>query len=113
MARKPSTPASGSLPEAPSSEIVLYQTEDGRSRVQVRLDDETVWLTQAGMAELYQTTPQNITLHIRTIYEDGEAEPGATCKEYLQVQTEGARQMRRQRRSRGLPGQGLPLGRRG
>ena len=61
----------------------------------MRLEDETVWLTQAGMAELYQTTAQNITLHIRTIYGDGEAQPEATCKEDLQVRTEGARQVRR------------------
>jgi len=85
-------------PEAPNTEIILYQTEDGQSRVQVRLEDETVWLTQAGMAELYQTTPQNVTLHIKAIYEDGEAEPEATCKDFLQVQTEGVRQIQRMRK---------------
>lgn len=78
---------SNDLPEkrATSSEILFYQTENGTSRIEVRLEDETVWLTQALMAELFQTTPQNITLHIRGIYRDGELVEGATCKEYLQV----------------------------
>ena len=85
-----------------SSEIVLYQTEDGKTRLQVRLENETVWLTQAAMAELFQTTPQNITLHLRNIYEEGElAEPG-TCKDFLQVQDEGSRQVHRSRKSYNL-----------
>ena len=54
------------------SHIVLYQTEDGQSRVQVRLENETVWLTQNMMAELYQTTKQNISLHIQNIFGEGE-----------------------------------------
>jgi len=85
------------LPEktGPGSEIVLYQTEDGRSRIQVRLEGETVWLTQAGLAELYQTTPQNITLHTRSIYQEGELLEEATCKEYLQVRREGNRHVQR------------------
>ena len=49
------------------SELILYQTEDGKTRLEVRLQDETVWLTQAGIAELYQTTPQNVTLHLKAI----------------------------------------------
>jgi hypothetical protein len=56
----------------PKSEIILYQTEDGRTRVQCRFENETVWMTQALMAELFQTTPQNITLHLRAIYAEGE-----------------------------------------
>ena len=79
----------------PLSEIILYQTEDGQTRISVRLEDETVWLTQAAMAELFQTTPQNITIHLKGIYEEGELDEGATCKEYLQVRKEGARQVRR------------------
>jgi hypothetical protein len=55
----------------PASEIVFYQAEDGRSRVQVRLEGETVWITQALMAELYQSTKQNISLHIQNIFEEG------------------------------------------
>ena len=48
----------------PDSEFILYQTEDGRTRIQCRLEDETLWLTQAQMAELFETTPQNVTLHL-------------------------------------------------
>ena len=49
----------------PQSSLVLYQTEDGRTRIQCRFEDETIWLTQAQIAELFQTTPQNITLHLK------------------------------------------------
>jgi len=72
------------LPEQ-RSEIILYQTEDGQSRIQVRLEGATVWLTQALMAELFQTTPQNITIHIRGIYKGRELAEEGTCKESLQV----------------------------
>jgi hypothetical protein len=75
------------------SELILYQTDDGKSRLEVRLQDETVWMTQAAMAELYQTTPQNITIHLKAIYGEGELEERATCKEYLQVQPEGFRRV--------------------
>jgi hypothetical protein len=78
------------------SEILIYQTEDGRPRIDVRLEAETVWLTQANIAELYQITPQNVTLHIRNIYREGELQAQATCKEYLQVRQEGSRQIKRQ-----------------
>jgi len=78
-----------------ASEVILYQTEDGTTRLSVRLEGETVWLTQAAMAELFQTTPQNVTIHVKSIYEDGELEPEATCKDYLQVRSEGARQVQR------------------
>jgi hypothetical protein len=87
------------LPDkSPRSEIILYQTEDGKTRLQVRLENETVWLTQADMAQLFQTTPQNITLHLKNIYHEGELDEAATCKDFLQVQTEGSRQIRRSRR---------------
>ena len=76
-------------------EILLYQGEDGRSRIEVRLIGETLWLTQNQMAELFRTTPQNITIHLKRIYQEGELDKAATCKEYLQVQTEGDRQVRR------------------
>jgi hypothetical protein len=83
-------------PELPtSSEIVFYQGEDGRSRIQVRLDGGTVWLTQMLLAELYQTTKQNISLHIHNLFAEGELDPSATVKRYLTVQTEGRRQVRR------------------
>jgi hypothetical protein len=77
------------------SEIMLYQTEDGRTRIEVRLEGDTVWMSQAGMVELYQTTKQNVSLHIRNILEEGELARGATVKQYLTVQTEGGRQIRR------------------
>jgi hypothetical protein len=83
-------------PPEKSSEILIYQTEDGQTRIDVRLEAETVWLTQANIAELYQITPQNVTLHIRNIYREGELQTQATCKEYLQVRQEGSRQIRRQ-----------------
>lgn len=76
-------------------EMVLYQAPDGRARLQVRLSGGTVWLTQQQLADLYQSTPQNITQHIRAIYGDGEADEAATCKPYLQVRSEGARDVRR------------------
>ena len=82
----------------PGGEIILYQTEDGKSRVEVRLEDESVWLTQAALAELFQTTPQNITLHLKNIFDEGELNEDATCKEYLQVQPEGIRQVQRSRK---------------
>ena len=77
----------------PEGKIILYS--EGEANINVRVEGETVWLTQAGMADLYQTTPQNITIHIKSIYEDGELDESATCKDYLQVQTEGKRQVRR------------------
>jgi hypothetical protein len=80
---------------APQGSVLLYQAENGKIRVEVQFDGQTVWLSQALMAELYQTTPQNITQHIREIYEDGECEEGATCKQSLQVRQEGSRQVRR------------------
>ncbi len=72
-----------------NSEIILYQTEDGITKIDVRLENETVWLTQKLMAELFQTTPQNITIHLKNIFEEGELEEISTCKDFLQVQKEG------------------------
>ncbi|MDY6908601.1 MAG: virulence RhuM family protein [Thermodesulfobacteriota bacterium] len=82
----------------PKSEILIYQTEDGRTRIQVRLEGETVWLTQADMSQLFQTTSQNITLHLKNIYQEGELDESATCKDFLQVQSEGGRQVQRSRK---------------
>ena len=84
--------------QAPQSSLILYQTADGRTRIQCRFENDTLWLTQAQMAELFETTPQNITLHLRSIFEDGELSEAATCKEYLQVRTEGARKVSRELR---------------
>lgn len=78
-----------------NSEIILYQTEDGITKIDVRLENETVWLTQKLMAELFQTTPQNITIHLKNIFEEGELDEISTCKDFLQVQKEGNRQVER------------------
>src|SRR5687768_3655221 len=79
----------------PQSSMVLYQTEDGRTRIQCRFEDETIWLTQAQIAELFQTTPQNVTLHLKAVFAEGELSEGATCKDYLQVRSEGGREVKR------------------
>lgn len=79
----------------PASEMVLYQRESGATAIEVRLDGGTVWLTQAQMADLFQTTPQNITQHLKSIYAEGEQDEAATCKDYLQVRQEGKRQVTR------------------
>jgi len=78
-----------------TGEIILYQTEDGQTKLEVHLEDETVWLAQQQLATLLQTTKQNISLHIQNIYEEGELAPEATVKEILTVRTEGARQVQR------------------
>lgn len=85
------------------SEIILYQTEDGHTRIECRFEEEMIWLTQALMAELFQVTPQNVTLHLKAIYEEGELDEAATCKEYLQVRSEGGRQVSRRLRHYNLP----------
>lgn len=82
----------------PQSEIILYQTEDGRTRIQCRFENETLWLTQAQIAELFETTPQNVTLHLRGIFAEAELIEAATCKDYLQVRTEGGREVSRKLR---------------
>ena len=77
------------------NKIVIYQAEDGKTQLDVKLENETVWLTQAQMTELFQTTKQNISLHINNIFEEGELNSKATVKEYLTVQHEGKRTVRR------------------
>lgn len=81
--------------ETPTGNIVLYTTDDGESRIQLRTVDGTAWLTQAQIADLFQTTTQAITQHISAIYSDGELEEEATCNDYLQVRIEGGREVRR------------------
>lgn len=83
------------MSEKPSGEIILYPGGSGEPTIEVRLDGDTVWLTQAQMAELFQTTPQNITLHLKAIFVEGELSESSTCKEYLQVRQEGKRQVER------------------
>jgi len=74
----------------PKSELILYQTEDNRTRIEVRLENETVWLSLNQMAELFQTTKQNVSLHIQNIYAEGELRREATVKEYLTLQGLGS-----------------------
>ena len=81
------------VPIPPEGQILIYQ--DGEQNIQVRMDGQTVWLTQRGMAELYQTSVPNISQHLSSIYEDGELTPEATIKKYLIVQTEGTRRVSR------------------
>ena len=79
------------------NEIIIYQPEES-IKLEVRLEDETVWLTQAQMAELFKTTPQNVTIHIKSIYKEQELEIIGTCKEHLQVRQEGNRIVRRKQK---------------
>lgn len=86
-----------SLPsKTPDSEILIYQTEDGRTRIEVRLEDETVWLSQKMMAELFQKDVRTINEHILNIYKEGELAPEATIRKFRIVQTEGSRQVSRE-----------------
>lgn len=75
--------------------FILYQTPSGEVSLSVLLKEETIWLTQKMMAELFETTPQNITIHLKNIFEEGELQEDATCKDFLQVQQEGERTVNR------------------
>ena len=78
------------------SQIIIYQTEDGHTKIDVRLENETVWLSQKHMADLFQSSKQNISHHISSIFDEGELHPEATVKNYLTVQTEGTRNVTRE-----------------
>ncbi|MBM4152972.1 MAG: virulence RhuM family protein [Kiritimatiellaceae bacterium] len=80
---------------SPGGQFLVYQTEDGKLKIDVRFEGETVWLTQQHMAELFQTTQQNISLHLQNIYAEGELQLEATHKESLSVRQEGSRSVRR------------------
>jgi hypothetical protein len=82
-------------PKVSGGEFLLYQTEDGQVKLEVRLQNETVWLTQQMIAELFQTPVPNISMHIRNIYAEGELTPEATIKKFLTVRQEGNRDVRR------------------
>ena len=81
-----------------TSQLIIYQTESGKTKIEVRLENETVWLTQKLMAELFQVTPQNITQHLNNVYKERELSRQATCKEFLQVQKEGTREVKRKQK---------------
>lgn len=76
--------------------IVIYQSNDGLTKIDVKFEDETVWLTQQQMAELYKTSRTNVVEHIKHIYEEGELDKSSTCRNFRQVQTEGKRQVTRE-----------------
>ena len=83
--------------------LILYTTQDGTAQFVLRELGGQLWLTQAEIAALYQITPQSVTQHIRAIYRENEISEAATCKEYLQVQSEGGREVRRQLKHYALP----------
>lgn len=76
-------------------DLLIYQNEKGETKIDAYFLDNTIWMTQKSISQLYQTTPQNITMHIKSIFSDGELSEEATCKELLQVQSEGSRQIER------------------
>jgi len=77
-------------------QVIIYETDDSVIRVSVRMEDDTVWLTQAQMAVLFESSKQNISHHIKSIYDENELSPAATVKKYLTVQQEGIRQVQRE-----------------
>ncbi|EHY8552397.1 TPA: virulence RhuM family protein [Vibrio parahaemolyticus] len=91
------------IPQAPHGEFVLFTSGDGKTRVECRFESDTLWLSQAAMAELYQVSSQAITQHIKAVYSEGELEQNSTCKDYLQVQLEGGREVKRNIRHYSLP----------
>jgi len=86
------------MTDSHSSPIVIYENVDQAIEVRLNSDQETLWLTQAQMGDLFDVKPQNITMHLRNFYGDGELAEAATCKEFLQVQTEGGREVKRKRK---------------
>jgi len=81
------------MTDSNASQFVIYQSDDGKIKLDVRFVDETVWLTQQQLAELFQTSRTNVVEHIQHIYEEGELEAAATCREFRQVRTEGTREV--------------------
>ena len=75
--------------QPPEGQFLLYQTEDGQTRIECRFAGETIWLSQANMAELYQTTKQNVSLHLKNLYEEGELAENRVVKEYLTTGSDG------------------------
>jgi len=93
MNGKKSNPNQNALPFA--NDFLLYQTEDGQTRIEVRLQDESVWLTQSTLTELFQTSKQNISLHLKNIFAEGELSEDRVVKKYLTVRSEGQRDVKR------------------
>ena len=78
-----------------NNKIIIYQGDNGVPNIEVRIEDETVWLSQQQISDLFQTTRENITMHIKNIYNDGELDKNSTCKDFLRVQKEGVREITR------------------
>jgi hypothetical protein len=97
IAKTPPNPA----PQGPA--LILYQTQDGRTRIQCRFEGDTLWLTQAQMAELFQKDVRTINEHLVNIFEEGELDPAATIRDYRIVRTEGSRQVSRDIEHYALP----------
>ncbi|QLQ17039.1 MAG: virulence RhuM family protein [Micropruina sp.] len=83
------------VPEPSPGEIVIYQSDSGAPAIEVRLDDETVWVTQAQLVELFQSSKANISEHISNIFDEGEVDPSATVRDFRTVRTEGSREVTR------------------
>ena len=81
------------MKKIPDNQIAFYQSPDGSVNIEVLYAEENIWLSQKKIAELFDTTTQNITQHLKNIYAEGEADQTATCKDFLQVQKEGERQV--------------------
>ncbi len=79
-------------------DMLIYQNEKGDTKIDVYFQENDIWMNQASIAKLYNTTPQNITMHVKNIYKDGELEENLTCKEFLQVQIEGNREIKRNKK---------------
>jgi hypothetical protein len=77
------------------SELILFTSDDGQTQMHLRVEEGTIWLTQAEIAELFQTTKQNVSLHAKNVLEEGELQVAATVKESLTVQNEGSREVKR------------------
>lgn len=80
------------------NKVEIYQSANNNTEIRVQFDEETVWLTQKQLSELFQTTPQNITIHLKNIFEEGELDEKSTCKDFLQVQFEGKRTVGRKQK---------------
>ncbi|MBR6422730.1 virulence RhuM family protein [bacterium] len=82
--------------ENKTGEIIIYQADDGQTKIDVRFEEETVWLTQAQLVELYQSSKANISEHIKHIFEEGELDESSTVRNFRTVQKEGNRQVARE-----------------
>jgi len=83
------------MKKIPDNQIAFYQSLDGSINIEVLFAEDNIWLTQKKMAELFETTPQNITQHLGNVYLEKEVDKMSTCKDFLQVQTEGKREIKR------------------